>query len=469
MKPQQGGLLALSGFGMELTWRYAWAAFIMGAVIHVPFPLPEAFFTLGLSAALTWLARGRGWRVIHILGLQALGFMIAALRTVYVFGDFSHAFLDRAWFLEFLHQPRDPTAWCVLVLVLFWVVFFWLGGVLMARRSTAYVSICNRFDLGVTALFLLLLLRLALLAKAGVEVGGFRAEFLLVPFFIFGLLAVGLARHRGDARRVYLAGYRKTGIILSFSVFVILFAGGLILLFFPHFITAAETGYGLLKMAARPLGPVLIAVLRFLFAPGRARQAGPTGSPGGGDAAMALTGEESAWVAWFEKMAGWGFLALIGLAALAGCALGIWFLVRWLFSKTPEQEREKPGWGVLRFWFLKLKAFLWRVRKGIRGGLTAPVGPVDLYACLLGWGRRSGLPRSRTETPAEYGFRLMRRFPARKGDIGAIIEAFNLQVYGGRMFTAENLAPLRTAWRRLRSPSYWPARLKTWFSQPPVS
>jgi len=467
MTERKGGLLFLASGGMELSWRYAWATFVMAAIIHTPFPLPEAMGTFGLAAVLTLVAKGKGWRVIHVLAIQLIGFLLAALRTVYVFNNFSTPFLNRDWLLEFLSRPRDPLEWFLLVLVLFWTLIFWVGGITLARRSTEYIPVCSRFDLGVTAFLFLLLVRLVLEFRGGIQVQEIRSGLFLFPFFIFGLMAVGLARNQGHARKDFLSGYRKIGVILSFVVVVLLFGTGLFLLFLPYLTMAAEGGYGLLKSVAKPLTPILITVLRFLFGSRRNWQEDSTQATGQGDRGFSVSDESSGWMELLEKIMGWGFLSLIGLVVLILCGMGLWLLFRWLLSRTPADERGRNRISLIGYWLTRLKAFLLLVMEKILGGFRTPKGAVRLYASLLGWGRHSGLPYFQTETPAEYGDRLKHRFPVLKGEIEAIIGAFNLEVYGERLPSEEHLAPALLAWKRLCSPVYWPSRLKIWFFQPP--
>jgi hypothetical protein len=70
-----------------------------------------------------------------------------------------------------------------------------------------------------------------------------------------------------------------------------------------------------------------------------------------------------------------------------------------------------------------------------------------------------------SETPAEYGLRLKKHFPSLAGEIEGIVAAFNLAVYGEIVLDDARMNLARASWRRLRSPRYWPARLKSWFFQ----
>ena len=466
MSKDKGRLLFLAHGGMELTWLYAWATFLMSSIVHRPFPLPEAIGTFLLAAALTLVVRGMGLRVILVLGLQALGFLLAASRIVYAVYYRAYPYFGQGWIVEFLGRTRDPLEWLILVIILIFALIFWVGGVTWVRRQPLYLTICSRFDLGVAAFFCLLLVKLLLLVKGGIEVRDPAPELLLFPFFIFSLLAIGLARNRSSARRDFLAGYRGVGVLASFTVVVLAFGAGLVLLFMPYLSAAAELSYGALKSAAGPLNPILVRVLRFLFFRARLRQGAASSSHGGDEAEFIPSGESSWWSELVERVLGWGLLGLGVLIGLILCVLGTWYLLRWLFSRTQKVERGHIQcmatlWWVQRQWV----AFVLGVQRAVqrlRGNRDA----LELYRALLKWGRRSGLPHLLSETPAEYGSRLKKQFPSLTGEIGEIIGAFTLVVYGEVPLNDERMTQAKLSWRRLRSPRYWPSRLKSWFLQP---
>ncbi len=465
MRKDGGVLLFFAHGGMELSWLYAWATFLMTAILHRPFPLPEALGTSLLAAALTLVLRGTGLRVISVLGLQILGFLLAASRTVYTFNDRANPYFGKAWLVEFLGRTRDPLEWLILVIILIFALFFWLGGVTLARRSTAYFTICSRFDLGVAAFFCLLLVKFLLLVKGGIEVKDTTPELLLFPFFIFGLLAIGLARNSSTAQRDFLAGYRGVGVLASFAVVVLGFGAGLVLLFMPYLSAAAEVGYGVLKSAAGPLSPILVRVLRFLFLGSQLRQDPPPSLSGGDEVELISSSESSWWSELVERVLGWGLLGVGVLMGFILCGLGTWYLLRWLLSRTSKGERKHIQWQLVLLWAERLWAALGmglrRVVQRLRGYRDA----VQLYLALLKWGRRSGLPHLLSETPAEYGSRLRKDFPSLAGEIDGIVDAFNLAVYGEVALDDEQMTLVKLCWKRLRSPRHWPARLKPWFIQ----
>jgi hypothetical protein len=466
MNKDRRGLVFLAHGGMELTWLYAWATFLMSSIVHQPYPLPEAMGTFLLGAILTLAVRGRGLRVIWVVGLQVLGFLLASSRILYIVDYRIYPYLGKEWLVAFFAGSRDPLEWLVLVIILIFALLFWVSGVTWTRRSSAYLSICSRFDLGVAAFLCLLLIQFLLLVKGGLQVSDSAPELLMFPFFIFSLLALGSARNISTARRDFLAGYRGVGVLAGFILVVLAFGAALVLLFMPYLSAAAEVGYGVLKSAAGPLSPLLVRVLRFLFVGSRLRQEPPSSSFGGEQREFISPDEGGWWSELVERVLGWGLLGLGVLMGMILCALSARYLLRLLFSRTPKEQRRHIRWQLLVAWARRLgMEFALGLQRAVQR-LKGYGDAIQFYHALLNWGRRSGLPRLSSETPAEYGARLGRQFPSLRGEIGGIVDAFNLVVYGEVALDREGLISIKLAWKRLRSPRYWPVRLRSWFLQP---
>jgi hypothetical protein len=466
MKKRKGTVLLLAILGMELSWLYAWATYLTTSILNQSFPFSEAIGTFVLAAALTLFVKGKGWRILYILGMQIFGWILAALRIVYVFNSWSYSFINQTWLIEFFNTPRGPLEWVNLILVLFLTLMLWVGGVTLARRSTAYSTLCFRFDLGIAAFALLFLTKFLLLVKGGIQIEESISQFFLFPFFVFSVLAIGLVRNQSTTRRDFLPGYQGIGVILSFIVVVILFGTGLVLFFLPYLTLAAETGYGLLKTAAKPLGPILVSILRFIFLHGSLQPEKPSPPTKGGIGDFVSPTESSWWVELLEKILTWVFGGVFGMMVLVISGLALFFLFRWLFSRTPLVRRSQGTWHPILWWIERLRVFLlscwkWVIRRG-----KGHKGAVQLFTALLSWGRHSGLPHFLSETPREYGLRLKNRFPLLKKEIESIIEAFNQEVYGEINLNEQQLAIAGSAWHRLRSPFHWPSRLKTWLLRP---
>lgn len=466
MKTGKGPLLFFVIAGMELSWLYAWAAFLTTSILNRSFPFPEAIAAFALAAAITLLSQGRGWRIIYIGGTQVFGFILAALRVVYVFHPWSHSTLSQAWLIEFFNTPRGPLEWLHLILVLFLTFMFWVGGVTVARRPTAYSTLCARFDLGMAAFALLFLTKFLVLYKGGIKIEDPLSQLLFLPFFLFGLLGIGLVRSRTTSPRDFLPGYQALGVILSFTVIVVLFGTGLVLFFLPHLSSAAETGYAILKTAARPLGPVLVSILRFILMRGAVRPEPSSGQTEGGVGELITPAESSWWMELLEKLLAWVLGGIVGLTVLIISCAALFFLFRWLLSRAPVSQRRQSSWYLISLWLERSRIFLCfflrRIVRRIKGYKRA----AQLYNDFLNWGRHSGLPHFLSETPTEYSLRLQNRFPSLRREIELITEAFTQEVYGEITLHEQQLDLAQSAWRRLRSPLHWPSRLKTWFLKP---
>jgi hypothetical protein len=464
MKQDRGVLLFLAHGGMELSWRYAWATFLTTSIVHRPFPLPEALGTFLLAAVLYLVVRGIGLRVIAVLGIHILGFLLAASRLIYAFSYRAYPYFDKKWLQAFLSESRDSLQWLILVIILLMALLFWLAGVALARRSAAYPITCVRFDYGVAAFFCLFIIKSLLLIKGGIAVRDSAPVLLVFPFFIFSLLAIGLARSRSSAPRNFLAGYRGIGVLVSFTLVVLAFGVGLVLFCMPYLSATAEAGYGVLKSAVGPLGPIVVRILLFLFRKPMRQE--PLAPATHGDEAQHIPPAESSWWSeWLQEILGWGLLGLGLLIGLILCAVATWYLLRWLLSRTSKAERKPIDWQQAFLWVQRLWAVLGMSLKWALQRLKGYRDAVQLYRAFLKWGRRSGLPHRLSETPGEYGSRLRKRFPTLAGEIGEIVGAFNLVVYGEVVLDDAQLTPARLSWKRLCSPRHWTVRLKSWFFQ----
>ena len=466
MKIQKESLLFLACIGMELSWLYAVASFIMVSIAHRSFPFPEAIGTFVLAALLTAVSKGRGWRVIVILGLQVLGLSLAASRIVHILFYGSHHFFSQWWLLECFRQPKNPLGWFILVIILLFTLMFWLGGVALARRPAEYFAICTRFDWGVAAFFCLLLVKLLLIVKGGIDIQDPTPELLLFPFFLFSLLSVGIARSRSSTKKDFLSGYHGIGVMMSFAIIVLAFGGGLIGLFLPYLTTAAEMGYSALKSATAPLSPILVAILRFIFMHNRSRPETASSSSGRDEMEILSSAEGSWWMEIFEKILVWGLLGLGVLIALILCSVSILYLFRWLFSRSTKTDKTHIRWRLILLWATQLWTSLslcWRtISHSVKGYGSA----VQLYGALLKWGRHSGVPHFLSETPTEYGRRLGHQFPSVSREIRLITETFNREIYGDIALDEQQFTMARLAWRKLFNPIHWPARFKSWFLRP---
>ncbi|MCL4489065.1 MAG: DUF4129 domain-containing protein [Chloroflexi bacterium] len=462
MKRENRVLVFLLSTGMELCYLYAAATFLTTAIFHQAFPFPEAVGSFLLAALLTLFSEGRGWRVIFVVAVQSIGFVPALFRMVQVFNSWSSSFLVQTWFTRALPSPSDAIGYFIILLVIGWALSFWAGGVGLARMPKDYFTLCSRFDRGLIAFFGLFLVKLYLQVAQGIRVDAPASGFLIFPFLIFSLLAIGLVRNRSEDHRDFLPGYQKLGVVLSFIVVIVLASIGLAFFFLPYLMLAAQRGSDLLGVVSAPLLSIVYAITGWLF-----------GTDFGASNQQPVPREqlqETApqwsfpwWVELLGKILAWGMgivLVLVVLAIAAGLLYGIF---QWLFSKTElDQERPSLRQSFVSF-MIGLREWIVSFWRGWVRSLRGYQRAVHLYTALRTWGRNSGVPNLPSETPAEYGERLENGFPGLAGEIELIIQAFNREVYGEITLNEEQMATARSAWSRLASPLRWPMRVRAWF------
>jgi hypothetical protein len=453
--------LMVSG-AAEMCWVYAWASFSMNAVMDRPYSFWGAVSVFLVAAICTGISTGRGWRIIQVASLQVLGFGCAALMVLHSAHYSGYRALSTTWIAELFGGPHTPLGLITLVLVAVWSLLFWISGARLAKRPKAYFTACSRFDIGLAAFFCLFLTKLVLLAKGGIRIDDPSPLLLVYPFFILSLLSIGMARIETHFSKGFLPGYHGIGIMASFTAAVILTAGTCILFFLPALTVAAEAGYRVVKGGSGLIFPLIVGVVRFMFM-GRSPRPEP---PGASPKERALDWFGSAgnwWTELFEKVMVWGIKGFLLLLVLSMGGLVLFWVIKWLFSRTAlamKEERQSdddlPWWT--RLW-AALILFCGKIGRSIGGHHRA----IELYAALLGWARNSGIYHPMSETPLEFALRLSRCFPRLNREITLIVNTFHEEVYAGIGTSGSQLIHARAALRRLRSPLYWPVRMKTRF------
>lgn len=465
MEVRKGMIWYLVNGAMELSWFLAWAMFLSLAALQRPFPFFETIAAFALASFVTHLSTGKGWRIASVLGMEILGLMCAALLVIHGIYYSSYSFLDSGWFTMFFNGPRGALEGLILSLNLFLILILWMGGVTLARRPNGYYSTCRRFDLGLAAFFALFIIKLVALTKGEAMTSDSLSFLFVFPFFLFGLLSIGMARTRGAASKAFLPGHRGIGVIMSFVAIVLLGTAGLLLFFLPGLTAAAQMGYRALTVLGKPLVPVLIAVFLFVFGPrGNHPDEITAKSSHLADWDEIIPQTHAWWMESLEKVLGWGFWGLILLTLFLASGIALYYTIKWLLSRTEVSGRQTKPFASL---FTSLWAFLagacMKIIYRVRGYQKA----VELYGALLGWAGRSGFQHGCSETPLEFGARLNTRFPGLKLQIEFIINAYNREVYGETVLCGTQLAAANAAWRFLRSPLLWPERFKGWLASSP--
>lgn len=454
-------LLFLLAAGMEICYLYACTTFVTQAVLHQTWPFPEAVGSFFLAALLTLFSQGRGWRVIYVVGFQSLVFIPALWRMVNVFGSWSDSFLSQTWLTEFFPSASSSIEYSIFILVIAWGLVFWAGGASFATRPRDYATICSRFDRGLISFFVLFFTKFYFQSAQGVQVNEPVSGFLIIPFLIFSLLAIGLVRNQSSAQRDFLPGFQTVGVMVGFIIVILLVSIGLIFFCLPYLTLAAEKGNDVLNVLSGPLISILVWIANWLFGTDFSE---PDQLPAkkaplpDATSTLSLPG----WLEPIGRILALGVGIIVGLVLLAIIIGLLYAMLLWLFSKT-SVDAEKPSLeqslSSLVSQLRGLLLFFWR--RAIHSGRVA-----HFYVALLIWGRLSNLPHFLNETPNEYGRRLKDRFPLLASEIELIVQSFNREAYGEIVSSEEQISMARSAWRKLASPFHYPLRLRSWFTRP---
>jgi len=465
-------ILTIARGGMEITWRYAWASFLTQLAIRRHFPLPAAVCAFLMAAVLTQLPAGRNWRVYQRLLLQIAGFIPFALLAVHSIQYQALPFFSLGWIGKLLLDAKSIFQWSILILTLFCVWLIWRGGQILVKSSRLYSRVCVYFDKGLGLFFLLLITKALVESRAGLYLQGRDIGFLAIAYFVFSLTSISIARNQSNVQKSFLSGHQGIGVILSISTIVTLLATGTILLVYPYLYNVADSFLIVMKDVARPMDSVLTKTLLFLFRP-RAPSLQPDGPHKDAPTSTEMdtptltdmdiqAGEGGGTL---FQLAGWGLFAIIGVVILGALVYLLIYILRLLLKRSPDDTVQPLSTGWIPDLLGKLTALpllIWRgwvyLLKGVDCAAMA-------YAGMLRWGSRSGMIQIPSETPAEYGNRLMNGFPGLGAEIELIVEAFHREVYGQTTTDRQILSRLRLAQRRMKRLRYWPSRIKVWFFQ----
>ncbi len=333
------------------------------------------------------------------------------------------------------------------------------------KSSRLYAPVCMHFDKGLGLFFLLLIAKAFVGSRFGLNLQGRDIVFLAIAYFVFSLTSISIARNQSSVQKSFLSGHQGIGVILSISTIVTLLGTGTILLVYPYLYNVADSLLIFTKVVAQPMDSVLIKTLLFLFRP-KERSLQPdepyTDAPKLTDMdTQAVEG----WGALFQQIVGWGLFGIIGMVFLVAFVYFLIYILRLLLKRSRDDTAQSLSTGWISDLLRKLVALpllMWRGWVSLLKGVDCAA---MAYAGMLRWGSWSGMIQIPSETPAEYGNRLMNGFPGLGAEIELIVEAFNREVYGQTTTERETLSHLRSALRRMKRLRYWPSRIKVWFFQ----
>ncbi len=453
-------LLFISAGCMSLLWRFAFTTTLAASLYIVPVPFWSAMLCIALGVLSCAITNDKNWRVIQSLLFHVVGFGSVMLITLHFAFDGPSYLPNIVWLEGLLTMQKTPLQWFELVYFFSSSLWFWACGCVLISRPRSHKNICQRFDAGTAGFFGIFLFRFYLDRQHGFVINEPLSGALFIPFFLMSIMGLALAGNCSSARKEFIPGYKGVGIILSFGLAVLGLVAAAVSFFQPVLKSGAEAGYGAVKSTIEPLGPYVINVILFLFAPRKTYQASQAEQQT--DQAAPIVLQQESWLSdSAQEIISYIFIGLQGVLLIIALLFIGWLLSRWLFSRAPEESRNGDS-GRIQISFLAFIIQVFFLLQQVVKRLFPKRNPGadELYFSLLSWGQYSGVCLLAGETPHEYGCRLQYHFPELGDEIQHIINAFNRKVYGVNHISSSELLLAQKAWRNMRSSRYWKMRLK---------
>ncbi len=444
---------------MEITWQYAISG-VFFLLLNAPlFPIWAVLIAFFLPIIITSLLKGRGRRIIEHLIIYGFFYISLLLYTIYNYGYRNESFLNMRWLEMFFQKQFGIIDGFAYILLIFFYTLFWYNGYQLIIRPNDHMTISTRFDLGIV------LLALTFIISGGTNTIFPNSNLLISYYFLFSMLAIILSQNSKNSKMNYTDRDNKSDFIFTSIPVIFLLVSWVLLFFLPQMTSVAEASYYVLKVVSNPIGRFLLKILSFFFGSGKLSADVSSNSP----VSSGMPIPEENQLSWlgriFQWIITWGGIVLFSFLTILTIGYLLYSLWKWFSLKT-ELNIEKKGFlEELFLWlkhiFLEIKIFLNKYLDLMKTHRRQKDNIFMLFKKLCRWGRHSGVPRQKFQTPLEYGLRLIYFFPDSTQDIELIVNSFNKKIYGKKIDDMEEFKKIKKAWRRLSSPSKWPLRLMT--------
>ena len=459
MKRSLKTVFFISGAGMDLCWLQAWAAFLLHSIFNYQVPLLFVFSIYCCGIMTNYVCYFQNRMRITVLGIKLLFFSASFSFATYffLFSYNDHAAPLQLSRLFDVHKPFVD--WGLTLFILLIAGITW-------RRSTIHVlkplqpeNVYLRLDLGIAAFFLLMVLKLMLFGRFGLTFIYPDLKYLFFPFFLFGLLTIGLILSGDKHNRQYASGFHKIGVVLGFAAVLLVGGLGIVFLFHSQMMYSADKLSGILKKAGPPLEGAVIWLGRLLWSSKRHYELPPLSAPGDQNSYAALsTGPTE--TGWLTNVIQWGTTALLSLLILLLVYLIVRHVIRFLFTGTGSRNLEKFWTFDYPKWLKWIIVFISRHLTRIFARVKKTSSAAALFTALVSWGRRSGIHYKTTDTPLEFGAHLATSFPGLKAEIKMIIHLLYKEIYGELKLETNQIAAGKKAKKRMTHPKFWKNRIK---------
>jgi hypothetical protein len=467
---------------MEAFWVYPWLVWVGNwpafAEKRPGLSLASVVIVLGVSLLVTRLTLRMKWPLWLIRGTIIGGGVVVMLLVLGVDYNAGYVFLSGGWFAH-VGQLLGTTlkSPSTIVLSLPAMVYLWWRGINLGQTTSYFRDIYRSFLLGMVALVILVIIWQVSAASDRFKAPGAEIGWNVMAFFFFGLLAIAIS-HIYVMRRSMPKEEAALTSVRRWLPMVLGVIGGMVLVGFgvASIFSAAmfeSIGHGadivfhflgkVIDYVLIPLNYVfdfLFKVLQYLVSLIRSNQPLQPGQSGN----MTIPGLNNVvpkeMPPWVTDALRWFVIAIVVAVIIFILAKAISRLRGGRRGDEIEEIHESLfSWRGLRDDLRELFNMMGNRFKRkppapspYQPGENVP-GRLDIREIFrhLQWeGSRSGLPRRRQETAAEYTRRLERAVPESTGPLTGINDLYAVVRYGETSVPEERVDSANGLWRTLR-------------------
>jgi len=455
MERRQGRyFIFCAALGMELCWLQAWFGFLMASIFHCRLPLLFTLMLYLVGAVTRRFCMLKSRMILQVILIQCSSFAACFIGGFYfVLCPFNHG-LDGKY-IDLFALDKGPAGWAFTIVILLssWIV--WKRGSVSVSNPLTRNNMYNRFDLGIAALLLLLIIHALITVQLDTVVVDPLGTFQYIPFFLFAFLAIGGVMTAENQTKSHIGGFQNLGLALSFALVVVIFAVGAVFLFQSQLIVSAEVITEVSREVGRPFGAFFLWLVLFLYGPRKSAQTGTPGLEGSSQRDMSLQHLQQGSEGIIGKIVAWGVAGFCIVLVLVCLYILLRMLLHFLLKRTDVTETKRKyqfSWTVV---LLQLGAVLLRLGNRFYLMLRPPDCAMDLYVALVRWGKSSGIAGKHSETAQEYAVRLIRYFPLLEKEISFLVDMIHLEIYGESTMDRQQLETARRMYKAISHPKHW--------------
>ncbi len=450
-------LIFIVSAAMELCWLQAWCVFLLHSIydfqVSILFP-----FTLFFGGTVThWIHRsGRKRRILGFI-IQICGLSVTTLSAIYYFLYRPNGKNPMLSFDRLSDFQKSGLEWLLAFIILSISIIIWLRSATHFSKPLNTTSMYLRFDLGISAIFALMVVKLFLKGKLDIETIQPVLEVLYFPLFLFGFLSIGMVLNASKSVKTFSSRFQKAGTAFGLAILIVTGVSSIILLFQSQAIGTAEAVAQAIAKRGPSFMDLIGRIILFLFSSKRAVRMDSSGMQAHPDASLNIVADSQG-VSLFAEILKWGLVLIV----IFVCLLMLRMLIHYLFAKTGTVKTgEKRSLMILRI-ILFLRTIGRKVCNWVINAFKRLEPVDDLIRSLSMWGKRSGLPRRKTDTLSEYGTRLAESFPDLKVEITHLVELIYQEKYREQSLSDPQIKSGIRAKNRMSHPSFWLRRIRSW-------